>query len=62
MEPADHRDPDHGCRLRDDADLVDVAIDPMTMTSTLGSCRLHFFLIPAETCRISALLLHGFQM
>ena len=54
MEPADHRDPDHVCSLGDDADLVDVAIDPMTMTMTmtmtsrLGSCRLHFFLIPAR--------------
>jgi hypothetical protein len=62
MEPADHRDPDHVCRLRDDADLVDVAIDPMTMTPRLGLFRLHFFLIPARTCRISALLLRSFQM
>jgi hypothetical protein len=62
MEPADHRDPDHVCRLSDDADLVDVAIDPITKTSRLGSCQLHFFLNPAKKCRISALLLRGFQM
>ena len=48
-------------QARDGADLVDAVIDPMTKTLRLGSCRLHFFLIPAKTCRISALPLRGFQ-
>jgi len=49
-------------QARDGADLVDAVIDPTTKTLRLGSCRLHFFLIPAKTCRISALPLRGFQM
>jgi len=55
-QPALHVPPD--AYLRN----VDGDVDAMTMTSRLGSCRLHFFLIPAKTCRISALLLRGFQM
>lgn len=42
--------------------ISSIAIDPMTKTLSLGACRLHFFLIAAKTCRISALPLRGFQM
>jgi hypothetical protein len=41
---------------------VDGPNDAITMTSRLGACRLYFFLIPVKTCRISAILLRGFQM
>jgi hypothetical protein len=66
MEPVDLRDPDRASRLKDDGGCVGAAIDPMSMTmrmtSRLDSCRLHFFLIPAKTCRISALLQCDFAM